>query len=373
MKRYKSLNGLRAFAAIGIVLMHVRANIDVVVIGNFIYERIIPLLSDLVFLFMMVSAFSLCCGYYDRFKNGTISLNEFYKKRYLRLLPFFVILVFVSVIIPHAPNKAAAARIATAYGGSSGLSSFVEKAIEGLSEMTLGYGLLPNPTMSVMGVGWFLGVIFLFYMLFPFFVFMIDNKKRAWLSFAIVNILCFFCISYFFGPKFISFEAIPKSFLYNTPFFLAGGLLFLYRERIEHYLSLGGGRKWVLLLLCMGLTVAYWICDKWTSMYTYSGVLIITVTMAAWLIYTIGCPNKVMHNRVIDYLSGISMEIYLSHMMSFRAVQFLHISHYIHNTHLVYIITCSLTLVVAICFSHLVKYKFLPWTRNLSCIVVRNK
>lgn len=240
MKRYESLNGLRAFAAIGIVLMHVRANIDVVVIGNFIYERIIPLLSDLVFLFMMVSAFSLCCGYYDRFKNGTVSLNDFYKKRYLRILPFFAILVFVSVIIPHAPNKAAAARIATAYGGSSGLSSFVEKAIEGLSEMTLGYGLLPNPTMSVMGVGWFLGIIFLFYMLFPFFVFMIDNKKRAWLSFAIVNILCFFCISYFFGPKFISFEAIPKSFLYNTPFFLAGGLLFLYRERIEHYLSLGG-------------------------------------------------------------------------------------------------------------------------------------
>lgn len=129
----------------------------------------------------------------------------------------------------------------------------------------------------------------------------------------------------------------------------------------------------MLLLLCMGLTVAYWICDKWTSMYTYSGVLIITVTMAAWLIYTIGCPNKVMHNRVIDYLSGISMEIYLSHMMSFRAVQFLHISHYIHNTHLVYIITCSLTLVVAICFSHLIKYYFLPWASNLSCIVVRNK
>ena len=57
MKRYESLNGLRAYAAIGIVLMHVRANIDVNVTGNFLYNHIIPAMSDFVFLFMMVSAF----------------------------------------------------------------------------------------------------------------------------------------------------------------------------------------------------------------------------------------------------------------------------------------------------------------------------
>ena len=200
MKKYEALNGLRAFAAIGIVLMHVRANIDIDVTGNFLYERIIPLMSDFVFLFMMVSAFSLCCGYYERFKNGTISLNEFYRKRYNRILPFFAILVIISVIIPHSPNKAAVTKATTAFVGDSGLSPFIEKCIEGLTELTLGYGLLPNPTMSIMGVGWFLGIIFLFYMMFPFFVFMIDNKKRAWQSLVIVNILCFFCITYFFGP-----------------------------------------------------------------------------------------------------------------------------------------------------------------------------
>ena len=39
MKKYESLNGLRALAAIGIVVMHVRANIDVDVTGNFLYNN----------------------------------------------------------------------------------------------------------------------------------------------------------------------------------------------------------------------------------------------------------------------------------------------------------------------------------------------
>ena len=357
MRRYDSLNGLRAIAAIGIVLMHIRANIDVDVTGIFMYNNIIPVMSDFVFLFMMVSAFSLCCGYYERFKNGTISLNEFYKKRYFRILPFFSILVLLSIAIPHSPNKAAVAKAATNILGSSGLSPFVEKVIEGVSEVTLGYGLLPNPSMSIMGVGWFLGVIFLFYMLFPFFVFMMDNKKRAWFSLLITHILCFFCLIYFYSEKFITFEAVPKHFLYNAPFFALGGLIFLYKDCMEKVIT-GGGKKSLLLLLCIAITIFYWMSSG--IKYTYGGVVIKSCTMGGWLIFAIVSQTKVLHNKVIDYLSGISMEIYLSHMMSFRTVQFLHISNYFHNIHIVYLVTCLLTLALAITFSHVIKYLVLP-------------
>lgn len=46
--------------------------------------------------------------------------------------------------------------------------------------MTLCQGLLPNMRIEVIGVSWTLAVIFVFYMLFPFFCFLIGNKKRAW-------------------------------------------------------------------------------------------------------------------------------------------------------------------------------------------------
>lgn len=56
--RYSSLDGLRAFAAIGIAIMHILANI-----GNepdkssFLYGVAIPSLTNFVYLFFMISAF----------------------------------------------------------------------------------------------------------------------------------------------------------------------------------------------------------------------------------------------------------------------------------------------------------------------------
>jgi peptidoglycan/LPS O-acetylase OafA/YrhL len=40
-----------------------------------------PIISSLgmfVLLFMIISAFSMCCGYYDRIKNNLISPKAFY-------------------------------------------------------------------------------------------------------------------------------------------------------------------------------------------------------------------------------------------------------------------------------------------------------
>lgn len=47
-KRIESLDYLRAFSAIGILLMHVLANGDYALSG-FVFERLIPSFTDLVF------------------------------------------------------------------------------------------------------------------------------------------------------------------------------------------------------------------------------------------------------------------------------------------------------------------------------------
>lgn len=64
-QRYGAIDGLRAFSTIGIVLMHVRSNGGYVLSG-FVGERLIPSFTDLVFLFMIISGFSVCCGYYSK-------------------------------------------------------------------------------------------------------------------------------------------------------------------------------------------------------------------------------------------------------------------------------------------------------------------
>ena len=104
----------------------------------------------------MVSGFGMCCGYYQKIIDQKISVEDFYKKRYIKIWPYFALLCALDFVI--SPSK--------------------ESLFEVFANLTLCQGLLPNAKISVIGVSWTLAVIFVFYMLFPFFCFLIGNKKR---------------------------------------------------------------------------------------------------------------------------------------------------------------------------------------------------
>jgi peptidoglycan/LPS O-acetylase OafA/YrhL len=87
-KHYDAIDGLRTIACIGIVMMHVQAN-NQYAISGFIYDKLIGSFTDFVFLFMVISAFGMCCGYFVRVLNNEISPESFYAKRYGKILPFF--------------------------------------------------------------------------------------------------------------------------------------------------------------------------------------------------------------------------------------------------------------------------------------------
>ena len=63
VERYEGIDGLKAYSIIGIVLMHVLVNGEYG-IGGFVFERLIPSFTNLVFLFMMVSGFGICFEIY---------------------------------------------------------------------------------------------------------------------------------------------------------------------------------------------------------------------------------------------------------------------------------------------------------------------
>lgn len=350
-ERYSSLDGLRAYAAIGIVIMHVLANLYVVPEKNFLYGIMIPSLTNFVYLFFVISAFAMCCGYYERMKVGKISMNQFYKKRYQRVLPFFALLVLIDCIVPHGANKH---ELSTMVGKTvSTVTPWLEQLYQSFADLTLAFNLLPNADIKVIGVGWFLGLIFLFYMLFPFFVFMMDNKRRAWKSLILMLIFCYVSINYFYTERFIDFEVTRHNIIYSAPFFGVGGIIYLYRDNIstlvKKYDNVVLGFAWIM-------TIGFWLSDAKDFWF----VLAMCILCAIWLMYAIGTEGKVLNNGFTKHLSGISMEIYLCHMMAFRGVEMLHLSKYIQQPDILYWITCILTLAVAIVFSHIAKYKVLP-------------
>lgn len=63
------------------------------------------------------------------------------------------------------------------------------------------------------------------------------------------------------------------------------------------------------------------------------------------------------------------MEIYLCHMMFYRASSMLHLDKFIHNNDMLYVATCVATLIGAICFSHIIKYYLFKRLEKIEAIL----
>ena len=119
-------------------------------------------------------------------------------------------------------------------------------------------------------------------------------------------------------------------------------------------------KHWIIALAsCLVLTILRFVADIKDLF-----ILPDLIVFAAWLIYAIGSKDIVLNNRVAKYLSGISMEIYLCHMMFFRVASMFHLERSIHNNDMLYVATCIATLIGAICFSHVVKYYSFRYLEN---------
>lgn len=205
-ERFDAIDGLKAITCLCIVTMHILANADYQI--GAIYPKIIQW-ANFVFMFFIISAFGLCCGYFEKIRNRTENLERFYKRRYHKIFPFFVFLILIDIL--HSPSLASVA--------------------EGFVEATLAFGFLPNNQLSVMGVAWFLGVIFVFYMLFPFFVFILSEKRRACFVFGL-SIAIVPCLQqHLFSERFVVESFEPKTnILYCLAFFLLGGGVCIYSK-----------------------------------------------------------------------------------------------------------------------------------------------
>ena len=204
-KHYYGIDWLRAMACIGIVMMHMisKANNNYALSG-FIAEKMIPSFTDFTFLFMTISAFGMCVGYYAKVKSRKVNWVDFYKKRYMKVLPFFAVVVLMDIVFNHD------------------LTSIVEA----IPNLTLTRGFFPNDIGQI-GVAWFLGLVFVFYAIFPLFCAMLNSKKSGWVFFAL-SLLLNLVVAKYYGMG-------RENIVYSLPFFVAGGLIYLYRDKVKNW------------------------------------------------------------------------------------------------------------------------------------------
>ena len=280
------------------------------------FERFIPSFTNLVFLFMMVSGFGMCCGYYQKIIDQKISVEDFYKKRYIKIWPYFTLLCALDFMM--SPSK--------------------ESVFEVFANLTLCQGLLPNAKISVIGVSWTLAVIFVFYMLFPFFCFLIGNKKRAWSVAVVALVFNWLCSNYF--------NAGRTNIVYDAIYFVAGGLVFLYRKELAEFASKYKVIAGAILLIA---TVVYFALG--------GNTLTMLFFCVAALVYALGCrTGGVLVNPIAKFLGGICFEIYLCHMVIYRVIEKLHLVHLFGNGLLAYIFTAIAVICGSVVFSVCAKW-----------------
>ena len=135
-----------------------------------------------------------------------------------------------------------------------------------------------------------------------------------------------------FTEIFVDFNPSRHNILYSAPFLLSGGLCFLYRERLHEWSAKWGN---VLLVVCLIANGLYFVCPQ--SEWTLHQVIPLMVVFTLWLIYAMGAEHKWLHNRIMDFISGISMEFYLCHMVMFRVVEKVHLEKMVHNESLLFL------------------------------------
>jgi len=223
-------------------------------------------------------------------------LNKFYSKRYRRTVPFFAILILLDLVIEFSP----------------------ETLCEGFMEITMLFGFLPNNTLSTIGVAWTLGAIFAFYIIFPLIVFLLYNKKRGIMSFVISLAITYMCQCYFMTDRFVTEDFVMRhSFLYCLPFFLIGGIVYLYKDEIENFVNRFKG---ISLCAVLVLTVGYYSTPN--AIDSIDIVVVKTLLLyTGWLGLSLGYDNRLMNNKFTNYISNLSMEMYLSHMVVFRIIE----------------------------------------------------
>ena len=315
VKKYRNIDALRSFGCLAIIAWHVKANTNFNGGGGGVpTERIIPSFDYLVYIFMIISGFGMCNGYYQKLKDGNYDLNKFYSRRYKKTVPFFSILIIVNCILEF--NR--------------------ENIFEGLMEITMLFGFLPNNSLSVIGVAWTLGAIFAFYIIFPFVVFLLNDKRKG-IIFLIVTLgITYMCQSYFMTEKFVTSNfTMRHSFLFCLPYFLSGGLIYLYRNELSATVNL---HKRAVLLGCVILAVGYLLSPDEIGGFD----MIVPKTLilySAMVCAVLGEQNKWLSNRFTKFISEISMEMYLAHMVVFRVVEKLHIEKVCDDAILRYVIT----------------------------------
>lgn len=295
MKKIKSIDYLKGIMALGIVLFHYNkftgtAHNDV----NFplfeLFEIFYVNGGILVELFFMISGFCFFEFYSKKIINNEITKEQFFKRRFFRLYPLYMITTIIIVVLQIIYSKV--------YGSFFDAGVKLDWLNIILNLFCLSRGYVNNVFYPYNGPAWFLNVIILDYILFYLINRYVKSTKKK-VSIMLVIIIFGIALKYFDMQLPVLNVEVGRG-LFN--FFIGGILTYIYeivkeKNFIRNFLT--------IVLLIIMISVVIFLKSSY-----YANVLLL---FPAMFLFFILIDKYIPYSKILENLGKISFSMYLWH------------------------------------------------------------
>ncbi|WNM20221.1 acyltransferase family protein [Flavobacterium capsici] len=332
---FSGLNGLRAIAAIAVVISHTTValksfNLNPYILGvsNFGKPMVLSLAPYGVSMFFCLSGFLITYLLLAEKKVSSISIKKFYMRRLLRIWPLYYLYIFIVILVM------------IIYGLSVDINSL-------LFYMFFSANIVAffRPGLLLLTHYWSLGVEEQFYLFWPWIIKKLDKYLVIFCATSIIFLIGLkLCLHVFFS------NSILERFLHITRFqsMIIGGLgAILFFKKNNYFLKLFNNKiiqslAWLVILLSA------------VNSFHIASVIdqeIISFVALILIIGQIKITNRIINleNKFFDYLGKISYGIYIIHpLLIFLLSKFIFFKNkLIINYFIIYFLVLLLTIIIS--------------------------
>lgn len=296
MKRLESIDELRGISICAIVISHLG------ITGlPFSIQSVIDFCSNFVILLFMISSFLTFLSFE---KCEINSINDYIKYIFHNVKKIYG-LYFIALLI------------STFLGGNSyWLGNEYKISITNLiSHILLIFGFVPHYSNSIIGIEWYIGTLFIFYLIAPLLKKIINNKNKSIFNFVfsmiISTVICHYLYiytsdmmdSYIYANYYCKFCIIA---MYPA---ISAGILayYIYKE-----VNLDKSYSYLFFIVFIVLLVLYIL--GYSDLLLVNNISFLSI-MFLFLIISLISINAKTGNKVFAFIGKKSLPIYLFHFM----------------------------------------------------------
>lgn len=353
------LNGLRAIAAIAVVISHVTNMLNWFGLENKINNEVYNYKFGEygVTIFFTLSGFLITFLILKEKESiGTVRIKDFYIRRILRIWPLYYLILIISIITILIFKV-----------------SFITESIPYYVFLAANVPFILHTTLPLLAHYWSLGVEEQFYLVFPTLAKLPNRKILTYSFFFIVLYFGIKLLIYFIqkttGKQFMVYEAIMVLRFHIMAVGVVSAILYYYKNKFFMFITT---HKVVQML--SWLCVVLLLINKFhiSSVINHEFISLVAVCLIMGQITRSSFIN--LENKIFDFIGKISYGIYVIHMVLilYLSSLFGKLSNSVFNYILVYLTVLACTIFFSWISYEFFEKKFLKMKEKYSTVRSKN-